>query len=165
MHESYGEGVAIHTDTESCGAACKGGVEALTGARAGRVCSRERTSLRGADAVRRSGRPHPAPRDRERRRDPARSETPCTHGHTLHENREILCPPAADDAAGRVGKSKDGRRRCTDTESRTGPALASSPEAGAGCGKAARPDRWRGRWVTMISTPTLRSLNGIYATQ
>jgi len=34
MNESYGEGVAIHTDPESCGAACKGGVEALTGARA-----------------------------------------------------------------------------------------------------------------------------------
>jgi hypothetical protein len=109
MNESYGEGVAIHTHPESCGAACKGGVEALTGARAGRVCSRQRTSLRGADAGRRGGRPHPAHRYRERRRDPARSETLCTSGHTSHENREILCPPAADDAAGRVGKSKDGR--------------------------------------------------------
>ena len=57
MNESYGEGVAIHTDPESCGAACKGGVEALTGARAGRLCSREQTFLRGADAVRRSGMP------------------------------------------------------------------------------------------------------------
>src|SRR5258708_20424361 len=36
MKESYGEGVASHTDPESCGASCKGGVEALTGARAGR---------------------------------------------------------------------------------------------------------------------------------
>jgi hypothetical protein len=111
MKESYGEGVATHTDPESCGAACKGGVEALTGARAGRVFSRERTFLRGADAVRRSGRPHPAHRYREMRRDPARSETPCTYGHTSHENRETLCPPAADAAAGRVGKSKDVRRR------------------------------------------------------
>lgn len=111
MKESYGEGVATHTDPESCGAACKGGVEALTGARAGRVFSRERIFLRGADAVRRSGRPHSAHRYREMRRDPARSQTPCTYGNTSHENREIPCPPVADGAAGRVGKSKDVRRR------------------------------------------------------
>jgi RNA-directed DNA polymerase len=99
MKESYGEGLATHTDPELCGAACKDGVEALTGAR-----------LRGADAVRRSGRPHPAPRYREMRRDPARSETPCTSGHASHENREILCPPRGDDAVRRIGKSKDVRR-------------------------------------------------------
>src|ERR1700682_5828208 len=111
MKASYGKGLATHADPESCGVACKGGVEALTGARAGRVFSRERTSLRGADAVGRSGRPHPAPRYRERRRDPARSETPCTYGSTSHENREIHWLPAAMAAAGRVGKSKDARRR------------------------------------------------------
>jgi RNA-directed DNA polymerase len=110
MKESYGEGLATHTGPESCGAACKGGDEALTGVRAGQVFSRE-SSLRGADAVRRSGRPHPAHRERERRRDPARSETLCTYGNTLHENREVLCPPAADGVAGRAGKSKDVRRR------------------------------------------------------
>lgn len=32
--------------------------------------------------------------------------------------------------------------------------LASSPEAGAQCGKAARWDLWRGLWATMIPTPT-----------
>ena len=31
MKESYGEGLATHIDPESCGAARKGGVEALTG--------------------------------------------------------------------------------------------------------------------------------------
>ncbi|MBF8305018.1 MAG: hypothetical protein HW398_206 [Acidobacteria bacterium] len=111
MKESYGDGIATHADPESCGAACKGGVEALTGARAGRVLSRERNFLRGADAVRRSGRPHPVDRYREIGRDPARSETLCTYGNTSHENREILCPPAADGVVGRVGKSKDVRRR------------------------------------------------------
>lgn len=110
MKESYGEGLATHTDPESCGATCEGGVEALTGARAGQVCSRERAFLRGADAVRRSGRPHPTHRYREMRRDPARSETLRTYGHTSHENREIPSPPVADDAAGRVGKSTDVRR-------------------------------------------------------
>jgi RNA-directed DNA polymerase len=111
MKESYGEGVASHTDPESCGAACEGGVEALTGARAGRVFSCERTFLRGADAVRRSGRLHSARRYRETRRDPARSETPCTYGNTSHENREIHWSPVAANAAGRVGKSIDARRR------------------------------------------------------
>ena len=110
MKESYGEGVASHTDPESCGAACEGGVEALTGARAGRVFSRERHFLRGADAVRRGGRQHLKHRHREMRRDPARSETPCMCGSTSRENREILCPPARDGSVGRIGKSKDARR-------------------------------------------------------
>jgi hypothetical protein len=111
MKESYGEGVASHTDPESCGAACKGGVEALTGARAGRVYSRESTFLREADAVRTSGRPHPARRQGETRRAPARSETPCTYGNISHENREVPWSSAAVVAADRVGKSTDARRR------------------------------------------------------
>jgi RNA-directed DNA polymerase len=111
MKESDGEGVATHTDPESCGAARKDSVEALTGARAGRVFSRERIFLRGADAVRRSGRLHSARRYRETRRDPARSKTPCTYGNTSHENREVPCSPMAIEATGRVGKSTDGRRR------------------------------------------------------
>src|SRR5215208_4866490 len=111
MKESHGERLATPTGPESCGAPRKGGVEALTGARAGQVFSREKAFLRGADAVRRSGRPHPTHRYRERRRDPARSETLCTYGNTSHENREILCSPAVGGTAGRVGKSKDVRRR------------------------------------------------------
>jgi hypothetical protein len=111
MKESYGEGLATHADPESCGAACEGGVEALTGARAGRVFSRESTSLRSADAVRRCGRLHSARRYRETRRDSARSETPSTYGSTSHENRDIHWLPAAMAVAGRVGKFKDARRR------------------------------------------------------
>lgn len=37
MKESYGEGVATHTDPESCVGLPQGGGEALTGARAGRA--------------------------------------------------------------------------------------------------------------------------------
>jgi len=111
MQESYGEGLATHTGLESCGAAREGGVEALTGVRTGRVLSRERWSLRDADAVGRSGRHHRTHRYREMRPGPARSETPCTYGNTSHENREVLGSPAADEVAGRVGKSKDVRRR------------------------------------------------------
>ena len=110
MKESYVEGLAAHSGPESCVVAREGRGEALTGVRAGRVLSRERTLLRGADAVEVCGRLHPAHRNREMRRNPARSETPCMYGNTSRENREIPCPPAADGAAGRVGKSKDTRR-------------------------------------------------------
>ena len=106
MQESYGEGLATHTGPESCAAVR----EALTGGRAGRVLSRERTPLRDADAVEEGGRPHPARRNRKTRWSPARSETPCMSGHTSRENRESLWSPVADGAPGRIGKSKDQRR-------------------------------------------------------
>ena len=41
MRESYGEGVAIHPDPESCVVAREGAIEALKGAHAGRVLSCE----------------------------------------------------------------------------------------------------------------------------
>ena len=41
MKEPYGEGIASHTGPESCAASRKAGREALTGAQAGRVLSRE----------------------------------------------------------------------------------------------------------------------------
>ena len=110
MKESYVEGLAAHSGPESCVVAREGRGEALIGVRAGWVLSRERNSLRGADAVGEGGGPHSAHRYREMRRGPARSETPCMYGNTSRENREIPCPPAEDGAAGRVGKSKDTRR-------------------------------------------------------
>ncbi len=58
MKESYVEGLATHDGPESCAVAREGGGEALTGVRAGRVLSRERNSLRGADPVGGWGRPH-----------------------------------------------------------------------------------------------------------
>jgi hypothetical protein len=106
MQESYGEGLATHTGPESCAAVR----EALTGERAGRAFSRERTSLRDADAVEEGGRPHRGRRYRETLASPARSETPCMSGHTSRENRESPWSPVADGAAGRIGKSKDVRR-------------------------------------------------------
>src|SRR5258707_1195540 len=110
MQKSHESGLATHIGPESCGAACKGSVEALTGERAGRVFSRVRQLLRDADAVRRSGRPHRERRYREALQSPARSETPCTYADTSCGNREIPSPPKAAVAVGRVRKSKDVRR-------------------------------------------------------
>jgi hypothetical protein len=110
MQKSYECEVATHIGPESCGAARKGGVEALTGERAGRVFSRVRELLRDADAVGESGRPHPVHRYREVLWSPARSETPSTYGSTSRGNREIPSSPRAEVALGRIGKSKDVRR-------------------------------------------------------
>ena len=110
MKESYECEIATHIGPESCGAAREGGVEALTGERAGRVFSRVRNLLRDADAVGESGRPHLVHRYREVSQSPARSETPSTYGSTSRGNREIPSSPRVEDALGRVGKSKDIRR-------------------------------------------------------
>lgn len=110
MEKSYECEVATHIGPEPCGAAREGGVEALTRERAGRVFSRVRNSLRDADAVGESGRPHPRHRYREVRQSPARSETPSTYVDTSRGNREIPGLPRAALALGRIGKSKDVRR-------------------------------------------------------
>ena len=110
MQKSYECEVATHIGPESCGAARKGGVEALTGERAGRVFSRVRQLLRDADAVGASGRQHLVHRYREVYQSPARSETPCTYVDTSRGNREIPSSPRAAAALGRIGKSKDARR-------------------------------------------------------
>ena len=110
MQKSYECELATHIGPESCGAARKGGAEALAGERAGRVFSRVRHSLRDADAVGVCGRPHRVHRHREVYQSPARSETPSTYGNTSHGNREIPGLPRAAVALGRIGKSKDARR-------------------------------------------------------
>jgi hypothetical protein len=110
MKKSHECDVATHIGPESCGAARKDSVEALTGERAGRVFSRVRHSLRDADAVGVSGRHHPEHRYREVLWSPARSETPCTYVGTSYGNREIPGLPRAAVALGRIGKSKDARR-------------------------------------------------------
>jgi hypothetical protein len=110
MQKSYECELATHIGPESCGAARKGSVEALAGERAGRVFSRVRNSLRDADAVRRSGRPHRVHRYREVCQSPARSETPCAYADTSRGSREIPSSPRAAVASGRIGKSKDVRR-------------------------------------------------------
>src|SRR5258706_4829684 len=103
MQKSYECEVATHIGPESCGAARKGGAEALTGDRAGRVFSRVRTFLRDADAVGESGRPHLMHRYRELHQSPALSETPSTYRDPSLENLEIHGQPEAALAVGRLG--------------------------------------------------------------
>jgi hypothetical protein len=111
MKESYGEGLATHTGPESCAVDREVEGEALTGGCAGRVLSREIIGqLRGADAVETGGRPYRVRRYGETHANPARSETPSTHGNISHGNREIPRLPAARGAVGRTGKSEDARR-------------------------------------------------------
>lgn len=107
MQASYGEDRANHTDPESCAVTRKGDREALTGACAGGLLSREILRVRDADAVSVSGRPYPRPRQGERSGDLARSENRSRHRNTSRENREVPCSPAGYGLAGRIGTSQD----------------------------------------------------------
>jgi hypothetical protein len=99
------EDLASHDDPESCDVIRKGGGEALTGESAGRVLSRVKLNIQGADAVEKSGRQHGVVRQGEHHSGPARSKTSCTHGSHLHGNREVpWTAVAALLAAARIGK-------------------------------------------------------------
>lgn len=108
MKEPHIEGVATHDDPESCATAREGRSEALTGARAGSVLSRENrqsgtpTQLLYAEGNTLRG------RHRESPGGPARSETRSTLGTFSRENREVPRVLATDGVAGRAGKA-DGR--------------------------------------------------------
>ena len=88
----YVEDLASHDDPESCVGIRKDDGEALTGEHAGRVLSREKFTVQGADAVEISGRQHGLGRYGEHQPGPAWSETSRTRGSRLHGNREILWP-------------------------------------------------------------------------
>ena len=112
MKEPYGEGVASRSGPESCVTTREGGGEALTGARAGWVLSRETTGIaRGADVVPGNGRQHRPHRQREMRSDPAWSETPCMHGNSSHGSREIPRLASPDSTEVRVVNPKGAIRR------------------------------------------------------
>jgi hypothetical protein len=118
MKVSCSEGLATHTDPESCILVVrKGTSEALTGVRAGQVLSREieppsrkRWPLLGADAVELGGRQNWRRRYGETLLDLARSETLSMHASTLSGSREIPCLSVEEGITDRVGKSKDAHR-------------------------------------------------------
>lgn len=107
MKESHTQGLASQGNPESCAANREGSGEALTGAHAGGVLSRENRSNQGADAVRLAGKQHASVRQGKHTCDPARSETSSMHGNSMRENREIPRSPAADGPVGRAGKVDD----------------------------------------------------------
>jgi hypothetical protein len=74
MKELYGEGLATHTDPESCVGSREGTGEALTGAHAGRAIEPRKHQVLGADAVTVSGRQYDLEQHCEHEIDLARSE-------------------------------------------------------------------------------------------
>jgi len=107
MREPYGEGVASHTDPESWWYGREAVLQALTGARAGRLMSREITG----PGRRRRGKVRKAtsllPIYARQCGGPARSKNPSTFGTSLRENRESPRLPIGDGAMGRTRKSED----------------------------------------------------------
>ena len=104
MRESHVEGVATHDDPEPCIVAREGSGEAWDRGTCGPGIEPRNASCRSADAVKRGGRQHGGDRQREIAAGSARSETPCTYGTSLRENREISGTPAGmvqQDASGR----------------------------------------------------------------
>ena len=93
MKEPYGEGLASHTGPESCATVREDGREALTGAHAGGVLSREIIKNQSADAVHRDGRQHRRTRKRVHPPGSARSKTPACMGNSTREIREALPTP------------------------------------------------------------------------
>jgi len=105
MKEPHIEGVAIHDDPESCAVGRKAGREALTGACAGAVLSREnRLSRAPTPLTEAEGDMIPA-RYRERMDSPARSKTRNTCRTFACENQETPVLLADDGAAGRAEKA------------------------------------------------------------
>ena len=94
MKEPYGEGVASHTDPESCVVSREAGHEALTGAHVGGVLSREMPGNQDADAVLFGGKATLVGALSRAPTGPARSKTPDMHGTSTRENREAL--PVSD---------------------------------------------------------------------
>lgn len=93
MEEPHVEGVATHDDPESCAQDREALGEALTGARAGRVLSREIGSPEVSTWLLYTEDNMVWPAKRKGQDNLPRSKTPRTHGTSLHGNREISTLP------------------------------------------------------------------------
>jgi hypothetical protein len=89
MKELHVEGVATHDGPESCVDVREDGGEAFDRGTCGPGIEPRNHTVRGADAVKPGGRQHGRHRHRKMLAGPARSETPCTYGTSLRENREV----------------------------------------------------------------------------
>jgi len=119
MKELYGEGLATHTDPESCAGSRKGAGEALTGAHAGRAIEPRKQLLLGADAVaigRKATRARAKLRARvglaRSKNSGSRAGRKGMHAWNLHAREPGDPWPAhRDGAMGRGGKAKAVTRR------------------------------------------------------
>ena len=101
MQESHREGVAIHPDPESCVHVREGGIEALTGARAGRVLSCEIIAT-GVPTLFSKAEGHTRTDATASRRATSRSLRPlaCMDTPRARTGRPRRCPAATSDRAG-----------------------------------------------------------------
>ena len=131
MKEPYIEGLATHDDPESCGCIPQGSSRSVDRGTCGLgIEPRNRSSL-GADGVTLTGRRDEQAQERESLLDPARSETPRTHGSLLIRNWEILGSPAGDGTAGRIGKAESRNPVMHDARKSDGPEVPrKSPNKG-----------------------------------
>ena len=132
MKESYSEGIANHTGSESCVGDPRGRGEALTGVRTGWVLNRETIiASEGADSrsggwKATSGRSQVnarAARTPRGRRPQARTETPCTGIGRSHE-----WPGGPSMLPGTIEMNRDLQLTSEKTRDRGRPAHASRPE-------------------------------------
>lgn len=102
MKKPYGEGVASHTDPESCVVSRKAGREALTGAHVDGVSSREIPRNQDADAVYSAGRQHWWARYREHPLDLRGQRPPiCMEPPRARTGRPYQRPTRSGERAGR----------------------------------------------------------------
>jgi hypothetical protein len=102
----YSEGVAIHTDPESCAGNCREAVrEALAGGRTGEVLSGESNVVRGADAVVACRRQQAKVRYREDPGHPASSLDPKHVRTSLVREPGDLRSALGNRPQGRIGKA------------------------------------------------------------
>ena len=136
MKEPYIEGLATHDDPESCGCIPQGSSRSVDRGTCGLGIEPRNRASQGADGVTLTGRRNEQAQERESLLDPARSETPRTHGSLRTRNWEILGSPAEDGTAGRIGKAKsrnpvmhDARKSDDSVVSKKSPNKGGSPSA------------------------------------
>ena len=110
MQVRYGEGLAIHTDPESCAGTREGAGEALTGGRTGGVSSGVSNIVRSADVVAACRRQQGEVRHREDFSHSASSLDPQHVRTSSVREPGYLRPALGSRAQGRVGKA-GGRSR------------------------------------------------------
>src|SRR5437016_11247393 len=109
MKESHSEGVANHTDPESCGKTREGLAEALTGEDTGRAIE-PRNFYFGKPTLWLCAEGNNRSAANARHYGSREVEDPGTYRRAKHGNREIPGSPEKKQESGRIGKSKDRSR-------------------------------------------------------